>query len=65
MLADDRPAMGRLAEGLHVAVTHSGMTLAPLMAEMVAGAIAGRAEGPALGPYRPDRPEVTGAIAGA
>jgi glycine/D-amino acid oxidase-like deaminating enzyme len=61
MLPDDRPAVGRLAEGLHVAVTHSGMTLAPLIAEAVAAGVAGHAPDPRLAAYRPDRPAVSGA----
>ena len=61
MLPDDRPAIGRLDEGLTVAVTHSGMTLAPLVAETVAAAIAGRPSDPLLSPYRADRPGVTAA----
>jgi glycine/D-amino acid oxidase-like deaminating enzyme len=65
MLADGRPAAGRLAEGLLVAVTHSGMTLAPLIAESVAAEIAGRPPDSGLAAYRPDRPEVVGAPAPA
>lgn len=59
MLPDDRPAVGRLAEGLCVAVTHSGMTLAPLIAEAITAEIASRARDPMLTIYRPDRPAVT------
>ncbi len=58
MLPDDRPAVGRLADGLSVAVTHSGMTLAPLIAEAIAAEVTGRAPDPQLGPYRPDRAAV-------
>ena len=60
MLPDDRPAVGRVAENLTVAVTHSGMTLAPLIAEAVAAIVAGRAVDPMLEPYRADRPAVVG-----
>jgi glycine/D-amino acid oxidase-like deaminating enzyme len=60
MLPDDRPAVGRLAEGLCVAVTHSGMTLAPLIAEAIAAEIAGGAPDPMLESYRPDRLAVAG-----
>lgn len=63
MLPDDRPAVGRLAEGLCVAVTHSGMTLAPLIAEAIAAEIAGGAPDPQLVVYRPDRPAVAAAAA--
>lgn len=56
MPADGRPAIGPLGPtGLYVVCTHSGMTLAPVVAEMVAGEIGGE-EDPRLGPYRPDRP---------
>ncbi len=60
MLPDDRPAIGRVAEGLTVAVTHSGMTLAPLIAGAVAAIVAGRPGDPMLGRYRADRPAVLG-----
>ena len=65
MLPDDRPALGRLAEGLTVAVTHSGMTLAPLIADAVAAGIAGAPDDPMLAPYRADRPAVLGQAAAA
>ncbi len=58
MLLDDRPAIGRVGEGLCVAVTHSGMTLAPLIAEAIVAEIAGAASDPMLKRYRPDRPAV-------
>ena len=61
MLPDDRPAVGRLAEGLSAAVTHSGMTLAPLIADAIAAEIDGRVPDPDLAPYRADRPAVMGA----
>ena len=64
MLPDDRPAIGRLADGLSVAVTHSGMTLAPLIAEAIAAELAGKPPDPDLAPYRPDRPAVSGTMAG-
>lgn len=56
MPADGRPAIGPLGpEGLYVVSTHSGMTLAPVIAEMVTREIGGD-DDPRLDPYRPDRP---------
>lgn len=53
--ADGRPAIGPMGpRGLYVVSTHSGMTLAPLIAEMVAAEIGGRPDA-RLAPYRPDR----------
>lgn len=55
MPADGRPAVGPLGpEGLYVVCTHSGMTLAPVIGEMVAAEIGGASD-PRLSPYRPDR----------
>jgi len=55
MPADGRPAIGPLGPaGLYVVSTHSGMTLAPVIAEMVTSEIAGQPD-PRLAPYRPDR----------
>ena len=56
MPADGRPAIGPLGPaGLYVVSTHSGMTLAPLIAEMVAAEVGDGREDPRLAPYRPDR----------
>lgn len=55
MPADGRPAIGPLGpEGLYMVCTHSGMTLAPVIGEMVAAEISGTPD-PRLDPYRPDR----------
>ncbi|MEV5831249.1 FAD-binding oxidoreductase [Spirillospora sp. NPDC052242] len=54
--ADGRPLVGPLRPGLYTVVTHSGITLAPYLAGLVAGEILGEAAEPALAPYRPDRP---------
>lgn len=55
MPADGRPAVGRVGpEGLWMVSTHSGMTLAPVLAEVLAREIAGGTD-PRLDPYRPDR----------
>jgi len=51
---DGFPALGPVPgiDGLHVAVTHSGVTLAPAIAEMLAGEIlAGRSD-PLMAPFR-------------
>ncbi len=56
--ADDLPVVGALAEGVYVAVLHSGITLGPIMAELIAADIDGKlsnAEGAMLAPYRPHR----------
>ena len=55
MPADGRPALGPLGpEGLYVVCTHSGMTLAPLIAQMVSAELAGSPDA-RLVPYRPGR----------
>ena len=55
---DGRPAMGRLGEGLSLAVMHSGMTLAALVGEVMADVVAGRLSNEAaalVAPYDPAR----------
>lgn len=60
MPADGRPAIGPLGpSGAYIVCTHSGMTLAPVIAEMVAREIGGEEE-PRLAPYRPERPALQG-----
>lgn len=55
MPADGRPAIGPIGPaGLYVVCTHSGMTLAPVIAEMVTREITAGPD-PRLTPYRPDR----------
>ena len=57
MPADGRPAIGPLGpKGLYVVSTHSGMTLAPLIGEVVAREITTGEPDARLAPYRPDRP---------
>lgn len=56
--ADDLPVVGALGKGLYVAVMHSGITLGPLMAELIArevGEALDNAGAAMLAPYRPDR----------
>ncbi|MEI4470419.1 NAD(P)/FAD-dependent oxidoreductase [Frigidibacter sp. MR17.24] len=55
MPADGYPAVGEIAPGLSVACTHSGVTLAPVLAEMLAAEILGGVRDPLLAPYRADR----------
>ena len=56
MPADGRPAIGPLGPaGLYVVSTHSGMTLAPVIAECVATEIGTDTADARLAPYRPDR----------
>lgn len=52
---DGYPLIGPQAPGLYTAVTHSGMTLAALLAALIDREIDGEAA-PELAPYRPDRP---------
>ena len=59
--ADGRPAVGPLGPaGLYVVSMHSGMTLAPVMAEMVAREVLDKTPDPRLAPYRPDRAVLQG-----
>ena len=50
--ADGLPVVGRVAEDVYVALTHSGVTLAPLLAELIARDLRGDAD-PRLAPFRP------------
>ncbi|WP_141584767.1 FAD-binding oxidoreductase [Actinomadura sp. WMMA1423] len=52
--ADGYPLVGVQAPGLYTVVTHSGITLAPHLAALVAQEINGTPS-PSLAPYRPDR----------
>jgi glycine/D-amino acid oxidase-like deaminating enzyme len=57
LTADGFPAVGPVpgTEGAYVAVTHSGVTLAPLLGRLVAGEVLGGTREPTLADYRPDR----------
>jgi glycine/D-amino acid oxidase-like deaminating enzyme len=57
MPLDRRPVMGPVpgAPGVYVVVTHSGVTLAPIIGEYVAREVLGGAQEPILAPYRPQR----------
>jgi len=54
---DGLPAIGPVpgCDGAYLAVTHSGITLAPLVGRLVAGELIDGAPEAALDPYRPDR----------
>ena len=62
--ADGQSIAGRLpgADGLYVAVTHSGVTLAAYLARLITAELVTGAAPAALAPYRPDR--FTAATAG-
>ena len=49
---DGLPVVGWVGDGVYVVLTHSGITLAPLLARLVAGDIAGSVDG-RLNPFRP------------
>ncbi len=55
--ADGHPIIGPVPgrAGVYVAVMHSGVTLAPGVAELVADELLDGAEAPMLAPFRPDR----------
>jgi glycine/D-amino acid oxidase-like deaminating enzyme len=57
MPADGLPIVGPLPwlEGLYVAVSHSGVTLAPVLGRLVAGEVATQAADGLLAPFRPAR----------
>jgi glycine/D-amino acid oxidase-like deaminating enzyme len=54
---DEQSIVGRLpgAEWLYVAVTHSAVTLAAHLSQLIAGEVSAGGPGPELVPYRPDR----------
>jgi glycine/D-amino acid oxidase-like deaminating enzyme len=55
MPADGLPIVGPAMPGLYLVVTHSGMTLAPLLGEIAANELLGGDPDPRLAPYRPKR----------
>jgi glycine/D-amino acid oxidase-like deaminating enzyme len=72
MPEDGHPIVGPVPglEGFYVVVTHSGITLGPLLGRMVAGEVLGGSPEPRLEPYRPARfaavsPTESAAAAGA
>ena len=55
---DGKPVLGFIADGIYVASLHSGITLGPIVAELVAAEISGQlgnAQAALLSPYRPER----------
>jgi glycine/D-amino acid oxidase-like deaminating enzyme len=57
MPLDEFPVMGALPEtpDIHVAVTHSGVTLAPLVGQLTTEEVLGGSRAALLAPYRPER----------
>ena len=55
MPKDGLPAVGYLQQGLYTIVTHSGMTLGPLLSAIAAGEIAENMSCDLLSPFRPSR----------
>lgn len=55
--ADGMPVVGAVpgVEGVYLAVTHSGVTLAPIVGNLLAGELLGGAVSDLLSPFRPDR----------
>lgn len=51
---DGLPVIGAVSEDVYVALTHSGVTLAPLLAELIARDLHGDTD-PRLLPFRPER----------
>jgi len=63
MPLDEFPVMGALpgTPDIHVAVTHSGVTLAPLVGRLTAEEVLGDARASLFAPYRPERFAAKGA----
>jgi glycine/D-amino acid oxidase-like deaminating enzyme len=57
MPSDELPVMGALASvpDIHVAVTHSGVTLAPIIGRLTADEVLRGSRAPMFSPYRPER----------
>jgi glycine/D-amino acid oxidase-like deaminating enzyme len=57
MPADEHPLIGPAPgrDGVYAAVMHSGVTLAPGVAELVAGEVLDDTEASLFAPFRPDR----------
>ncbi|MGH3274204.1 MAG: FAD-dependent oxidoreductase [Streptosporangiaceae bacterium] len=55
--ADELPVVGRVPgqDNLYTCVTHSGVTLGPLLAELAAGEILREDDDPLLTTFRPER----------
>jgi glycine/D-amino acid oxidase-like deaminating enzyme len=55
MPKDGLPVVGYLQQGLYTLVTHSGITLGPLLSALAAGEIDENISCDLLSPYRPSR----------
>ena len=57
MPADKRPALGSVGviSGLHLAVTHSGVSLAPVIAETLVREVLGEEQDMLVAPYKASR----------
>ena len=55
MPIDGLPIVGPAMPGIYLAVTHSGMTLGPLLGEIATAELLGGEPDPRLSPYRPNR----------
>jgi glycine/D-amino acid oxidase-like deaminating enzyme len=55
LIADGMPVASRAIDGLYVIATHSGVTLAPVLARFAAAELTGDLEEPVLAPFRPQR----------
>jgi hypothetical protein len=57
MPVDDRPIVGALksAPDIHIAVTHSGVTLAAILGRLVSSEVLSGTRSAVLSPYRPER----------
>ncbi len=53
--ADFMPAVGRVRDGLYTVVTHSGVTLAPTLGDLVSGEVLRDEQSDALARFRPAR----------
>ena len=53
--ADFMPAVGRVRDGLYTVVTHSGVTLAPSLGDLVSGEVLRDEQSDALARFRPTR----------
>ena len=55
MPSDGQPVAGYLESGLYAVVTHSGVTLAPILGKLVAAELTEKVDLEILSPYRPSR----------
>ena len=67
MPTDEFPVMGALAglNGIHVAITHSGVTLAPIIGRLTAEEVLHGTRASVFAPYRPERFSAAAALRSA